>query len=61
MKISVIIPAYDEKSNIRTVLNNVKHVPLPHGIGKEIIVIDDGEDSGVEASLDIVECRVEIQ
>lgn len=51
MKISVIIPAYDEKSNIRTVLNNVKHVPLPHGIGKEIIVIDDGSNDGTKEML----------
>ena len=35
--------------------------PYISKISGSIIVIDDGEDSGVEASLDIVECRVEIQ
>ena len=40
MKLSIIIPAYNEEKNILKVLNNVKKVNLD-GITKEIIIIDD--------------------
>ena len=44
MKLSVIIPAYNEEKTILAVINKVKSVSLP--IGREIIVVDDcSEDS----------------
>lgn len=42
MKISIIIPVYNEENTIQTVLNKVVSVKLPYGLRKEIIVIDDG-------------------
>ena len=41
-KLSIIIPAYNEAGNICQVIGKVCNVVLPYGIGKEIIVVDDG-------------------
>jgi len=40
MKLSIIIPAYNEEKTILEVINKVKKVPLKN-IEKEIIIIDD--------------------
>lgn len=45
MKLSIIIPAYNEKNTILGILSAVENVQLP-GIEKEIIVIDDGSTDG---------------
>ncbi len=48
MKLSIIIPAYNEEETIKELLNKVKNVNL-HDIKKEIIVVDDGsKDSTIE-------------
>ncbi len=44
MKLSIIIPAYNEEKTIITLLNQVLSVPLV--CEKEIIVIDDGSSDG---------------
>ncbi len=41
MKLSVIIPAYNEEATIATIVARVQAVRLT-GVGKEIIVVDDG-------------------
>lgn len=47
MKIlSVIIPCYNESRTVRTLLERVSAVVLPHGWDKEIIVVDDGSKDG---------------
>ena len=43
-KISVIVPVYNEKKTIKTLLERVKAVALP--LEKEIIVVDDGSGDG---------------
>ena len=40
--LSIIIPAYNEGANLAAVIKKVLQVELPHGIGKEIIVVNDG-------------------
>ncbi|HET9866045.1 MAG TPA: glycosyltransferase family 2 protein, partial [Nitrospira sp.] len=45
MKISVIIPAYNEVHTIAAVIERVKSVAL-NGIQKEIIVVDDASTDG---------------
>lgn len=43
MKLSILIPAYNESATIVELINQVKSVPLEkEGVEKEIIVIDDG-------------------
>jgi len=45
MKLSVIIPAYNEEATIEAIVKRVQAVDLP-GVGKEIIVVDDGSKDG---------------
>jgi dolichol-phosphate mannosyltransferase len=40
--LSIIIPSYNEGEKLYAVLERVQTVELPYGIGKEIIVVDDG-------------------
>ena len=42
MKISIIIPAYNEENTIKLVLDKVLLAVLPEGTTREIIVVDDG-------------------
>jgi glycosyltransferase involved in cell wall biosynthesis len=42
MKLSVIIPAYNEGRTIARVIEQVKEAPLPAGLEMEIIVVNDG-------------------
>ena len=44
MKLSVIIPCYNEKATIEALLQKVKSAPFPYE--KEIIVVDDGSTDG---------------
>jgi glycosyltransferase involved in cell wall biosynthesis len=44
MKLSIIIPVYNEERTIFEVLRRVDGVKLPRGIVKEIIVVDDGSE-----------------
>lgn len=41
-KLTIIVPAYNEGRNIGALLDRVLAVRLPYGIGREIIVVDDG-------------------
>ncbi len=45
-KLSVLIPVYNEEQYIREVLGRVLHAPLPDGITREIIVVDDCSTDG---------------
>src|SRR5579863_3788225 len=46
MKVSVIIPVYNEFRTFNQVLERVRQAHLPEGCSKEIIVIDDGSTDG---------------
>ena len=49
LKLSVIIPAYNEATTITTLLQRVVEVSLDYGFTKEIVVIDDGStDNTIE-------------
>jgi len=50
MKLSVIVPVYNEEKTIKTVLASVKGVNLK-GMAKEIIVIDDFSTDGTKSIL----------
>ena len=50
MKLSILIPAYNEEKTIGQVVDAVKAVSLP-GIEKEIIIVDDGSSDGTVAAL----------
>jgi glycosyltransferase involved in cell wall biosynthesis len=50
--LSILIPLYNEEEFIRPLLNRVLEAPLPDGLSREIIVVDDGSTDG---SAEIVE------
>ena len=51
MKVSIIIPVYNEFGTFRQVLERVSAAPLPAGCSKEILVIDDGSTDGTTQAL----------
>jgi glycosyltransferase involved in cell wall biosynthesis len=46
VRVSIIIPIYNEIQHVETLLQRVIAAPLPPGCEKEIIVIDDGSTDG---------------
>jgi glycosyltransferase involved in cell wall biosynthesis len=42
MKLSVIIPAYNEEATIEQIVEKVQAVPLPEGLCREIVIVNDG-------------------
>lgn len=46
MKLSIIIPLYNEKDTIYELLSRVRAAALPGRVGREIIVVDDGSTDG---------------
>jgi len=52
MKLSVIIPVYNEVNGVDKIINTVKNVP----IDKEIIVVDDFSTDGTRDKLKMIDC-----
>src|SRR5437762_783513 len=50
--LSILVPLYNEEEFILTLLKRVVDAPLPPGMEREIIVVDDGSKDG---SADLVE------
>jgi glycosyltransferase involved in cell wall biosynthesis len=46
VKVSIVIPVYNEFRTFNQVLERIRRAPLPAGCTKEIIVIDDGSTDG---------------
>jgi glycosyltransferase involved in cell wall biosynthesis len=46
MKVSVIIPVYNEKELIGEIVRRVLDAPLPAGWEREVVIVDDGSDDG---------------
>jgi len=51
MKVSIVIPVYNEFRTFSQVLERVRRAPLPAGCDKEIIVIDDGSTDGTARAI----------
>lgn len=52
MKISILIPVYNEFRTFDRVMERVMAAPLPEGCSKEIIAVDDGSTDGTAQMLD---------
>jgi len=46
LRLSVIIPAYNERPTVHELLRRVAEAPLPANITREIVVVDDGSTDG---------------
>jgi glycosyltransferase involved in cell wall biosynthesis len=53
MKLSIIIPCYNERKTIRTIVDAVRAAPVEH---KEIIIVDDCSKDGTQ---EILRCEIE--
>lgn len=42
MKLSIIVPVYNEQATLNEIIGRVNKASLPKGLSKEIIIIDDG-------------------
>ena len=51
MKLSIIIPAYNEERTIHRILDKVRAVDLDHGFSKELIIVNDGSSDGSATSI----------
>jgi len=61
MKLSIIVPIYNEKETILTMLERIKRVALPFDLQKEIIVIDDcSSDGGGEILRQLADAAVRV-
>jgi glycosyltransferase involved in cell wall biosynthesis len=49
MKLSIVIPAFNEARTIESLLERVLAAPLPDGVGRELIVVDDCSRDSTQA------------
>jgi glycosyltransferase involved in cell wall biosynthesis len=45
-RLSILIPVYNEEEYLATLLTRVLNAPLPEGMDRELIVVDDGSKDG---------------
>lgn len=52
MKVTILIPVYNESLTLPLVLQRVIEAPLPEGCQKEIVIVDDGSTDGTTQLLE---------
>ena len=50
-RLSVVIPAYNERATIEEILRRVWNAPVPEGVELDIIVVDEGSTDGTRELL----------
>ncbi len=50
-RLSIVVPVYNEVNTVATLIDAVLRAPLPEGIEREIVVVDDGSTDGTRAAL----------
>lgn len=53
--LSIMLPVYNERSTIQSVLDAVLAAPLPDGVSREVVIIDDGSTDGTREYLQAVD------
>jgi glycosyltransferase involved in cell wall biosynthesis len=49
--LSIVVPAYNERPTVEQLLRRVAEAPLPEGMGREVVVVDDGSTDGTRELL----------
>jgi glycosyltransferase involved in cell wall biosynthesis len=52
VKLSILIPVYNEQYTIEQVIDEVRTSPLPAGVEREIVVVNDASTDGTSAALE---------
>jgi len=52
LKLSVVIPAYNERQTVHELLRRVAEAPLPDGVELDMVVVDDGSSDGTRELLE---------
>jgi len=60
MKLSIIIPVYNEKNTILEIIKKVENANLPQELKKEIIIVDDRSTDGTRKILKEIEWKYKI-
>jgi len=60
MKLSIIIPVYNEKNTILKIIKKVENANLPQELKKEIIIVDDRSTDGTRKILKEIEWKYKI-
>src|SRR5215216_3042737 len=51
-KVSIVIPVYNEEATVQDLVRLVVKAPLPKGVTREIIMVNDCSKDGTKAKLD---------
>lgn len=57
MLLSVVIPVFNEKDTILHLISRVLEVPLPEGVERELVVVDDASTDGTRGLLEAMEAK----
>src|SRR5215212_3752156 len=52
LKLSIVIPVYNEQATVQTLISRVVEAPLPGGMTREIVCVNDHSTDGTAAKLD---------
>ncbi len=57
LRISVVVPIFNEKGTVEEIVRRIRQVPIP----KEIILVDDGSTDGTREVLAAMDCRDDLR